>query len=183
MQHYLAVCTAISGYISHYTSFATMGSFWCDIMHKVPSHVLALYSKRQSDNSRVNKTFIHWPRWVLIKEWWVRLRSVFFFLSCTSACCLAAITGENRHAADFATIHCDYWFPQGVCLCFTASQKLHCIPPLYLTGKRCLPYWLLQVHIVNCSQSLHVFPFCYGTRFFVNSAQIVKDLYLDSYSF
>lgn len=73
MQHYLAVCTAISGYISHYTSFATMGSFWYDIMHKVPSHVLALYSKRQSDNSRVNKTFIHWPRWALIKEWW------FFF--------------------------------------------------------------------------------------------------------
>lgn len=70
--------------------------------------------KRQPDDSKATYMFVYWPRPFLIKEW--DFFFLFFLISCASLLrsgSHAGKTGRNRPTAQSATVHCDYWFPQG----------------------------------------------------------------------
>lgn len=102
--------------------------------------------KRRIYDSKVYKTFIYWPRSFLIKEWKRHCMNIH-----------ASLTDRNRPTAQSATVDCDYWFPQGLCLCLTASPRtafflIFLFKHFFLqAGSHCEPPWLFQLYPANSS--------------------------------
>lgn len=87
-------------------------------MDKAARQILTLYL-RLLDDRKVSEPFTYWTRLFLIKKWerrWTTWRSCFFLAahhSCYPAAMPAWLTGTGP-TAQSATVHSDYWFPQGL---------------------------------------------------------------------